>query len=366
MHLPRLDKRHHRFRQFPGLVLQDGLFNSHLHQIKSQSYCIANCAFVSTSAVLRGKSSWQQRQANDPYCRTKDRLGYRSRAAFKLIDLHKKYDIFRPGQTVIDLGYAPGSWSQVAREHVGSSGRVLGIDILEARPPPGVTTITGNFLDKSIQRQIKAFLMDRQRGRVENTQVRAKIPLDMEDEDTNCAKDDSRSKGTDSAEDTVHAKGTNNAKSTGHTETIQLSQETVPVRNDKPANQKKRFRSLPLHELNLRNDLTKQLPGNLIKQEQASDVPWNFESCPAHVLLSDMCGPSPEFKPTFRDIINNSLQRMSNFSGIPVRDHSNSIVTLPSPFCLFFRLENSTCQNGELSKNSTDWIEHLDVAITSL
>ena len=65
---------------------------------------------------------WLQRQLNDPFVREAHRLGYRSRAAFKLLELDDRYRLFRKGAKVIDLGAAPGGWSQIALERVGSSG----------------------------------------------------------------------------------------------------------------------------------------------------------------------------------------------------------------------------------------------------
>ncbi|ESZ97530.1 cell division cycle protein [Sclerotinia borealis F-4128] len=74
-------------------------------------------------------------------------------------------EIFKRGQTVVDLGYAPGSWSQVAVERTKPGGRIIGIDIIPAQPPKGVSTIQGNFLSPSVQDSVKQFLLDPDRGR---------------------------------------------------------------------------------------------------------------------------------------------------------------------------------------------------------
>ncbi|KAG0652369.1 rRNA methyltransferase [Hyphodiscus hymeniophilus] len=76
-----------------------------------------------------------------------------------------KYKLFKRGQTVVDLGYAPGSWSQVAVERTKPSGRIVGIDIIPAQPPKGVSTIQGNFLSIGVQEEVKKFLRDPNRGR---------------------------------------------------------------------------------------------------------------------------------------------------------------------------------------------------------
>ncbi|KAI1462588.1 23S ribosomal RNA methyltransferase [Annulohypoxylon moriforme] len=105
-------------------------------------------------------SRWKQRQGNDYYAREARVHGLKSRAAFKLLDMDSKYKLFRRGQTVVDLGYAPGSWSQVAVERTKPNGRVIGIDIIPAQPPKGVSTIQGNFLAPSVQQLVKDYLVE--------------------------------------------------------------------------------------------------------------------------------------------------------------------------------------------------------------
>lgn len=108
---------------------------------------------------------WIQRQKNDYFTREARVLQYKSRAAFKLLEINEKYKIFKPGNTVIDLGFSPGAWSQVAVEKVGSKGRVLGIDILPSQPPAGASSMQGNFLSKATQKAIIKYLSDPNRGR---------------------------------------------------------------------------------------------------------------------------------------------------------------------------------------------------------
>jgi len=92
---------------------------------------------------------WLERQLNDPYVARAKREGYRSRAAFKLLEIDEKYKILKPGQRVVDLGAAPGGWSQIAATKVGAKGRVVGIDLLPIDPLPGVDFIQLDFLDES-------------------------------------------------------------------------------------------------------------------------------------------------------------------------------------------------------------------------
>jgi len=123
---------------------------------------------VSQSTNARCSSSstrWKSRQGRDSFARDAKVQGLKSRAAFKLLEIDSKYRIFKSGQTVVDLGYAPGSWSQVAVERTKPSGRIVGIDIIPAQPPKGVSTFQGNFLSAGVQAEVKRFLSDPDRGR---------------------------------------------------------------------------------------------------------------------------------------------------------------------------------------------------------
>tara|TARA_Y100000590_G_scaffold348397_2_gene399399 strand:+ start:8117 stop:8788 length:672 start_codon:yes stop_codon:yes gene_type:complete len=106
-------------------------------------------------------SRWLERQLNDPYVQEANRLGYRSRAAFKIIEINEKYKIFKKGQCVIDLGAAPGGWSQIAADKVNgdnASGQVLAIDILPIDSLAGVTPLQLDIYNENIVDAIKANL----------------------------------------------------------------------------------------------------------------------------------------------------------------------------------------------------------------
>lgn len=93
---------------------------------------------------------WLQRQLNDPYVAAAKREGYRSRAAYKLLEICEKHDLLREGMTIVDLGAAPGGWSQVAAKALKTDeghGRVIAIDILEMEPIPGVEFMVLDFTD---------------------------------------------------------------------------------------------------------------------------------------------------------------------------------------------------------------------------
>ncbi|PVH80726.1 FtsJ-domain-containing protein [Cadophora sp. DSE1049] len=131
---------------------------------------------ASPAANARCSSSstrWKSRQGRDSFARDAKVQGLKSRAAFKLLEIDSKYRIFKAGQTVVDLGYAPGSWSQVAVERTKPSGRIVGIDIIPAQPPKGVSTFQGNFLSAGVQAEVKRFLSDPDRGRPKQQLVSA-------------------------------------------------------------------------------------------------------------------------------------------------------------------------------------------------
>jgi 23S rRNA (uridine2552-2'-O)-methyltransferase len=117
------------------------------------------------TATGRTSSSqrWLERQLNDPYVAAAKREGWRSRAAFKLIEIDDKHHVLKVGQRVIDLGAAPGGWSQVAAKRTRAEegkGQVVAIDYLAFDPIPGVEIIQLDFLDDSAPDRLKALLRD--------------------------------------------------------------------------------------------------------------------------------------------------------------------------------------------------------------
>lgn len=104
---------------------------------------------------------WLQRQLNDPYVARAKREGFRSRAAYKFLEIDDRYRLLKPGMKIVDLGAAPGGWSQIAAERVGSvdgKGRVVGIDLLDIEPIPGVDFAVMDFNDEDAPERLKAML----------------------------------------------------------------------------------------------------------------------------------------------------------------------------------------------------------------
>ncbi len=93
---------------------------------------------------------WLTRQLNDPYVRAARAQGYRSRASFKLMELDERFRLLRAGLKVLDLGAAPGGWTQVALARVGPTGRVVGVDLLPIDPIPGAVLIRGDMTDPEV------------------------------------------------------------------------------------------------------------------------------------------------------------------------------------------------------------------------
>ena len=116
----------------------------------------------SRKKLKASSARWMERQQKDPYVKAANQHGYRSRAAYKLIELDKKFKIFRPGQTVLDLGAAPGSWTQVAVECVqpkpGESSGVISVDISPITPIRGAITMEMDFLSSGAASEISKIL----------------------------------------------------------------------------------------------------------------------------------------------------------------------------------------------------------------
>lgn len=188
------------------------------------------------------------------------------------MEINEKYKIFKKGQTVVDLGFAPGAWSQVALSHVGPRGRVLGIDILPATPPKGVAAMQANFMSRRTHLSILQYLSDTDRGR----RIPLKAPKDAElEEDVLSEKEileaesyiDLEKRVTDA--DAIH----------NESEIIQEIEKTKP---------------------------------KLI-----------------NIVLSDMCEPFPLGGGPHRPHLTTPHFRMSNTTGLKVADHGASIVRPP-------------------------------------
>ncbi len=109
-------------------------------------------------ARSKSSSAWLKRHVSDPYVHRARAHGYRSRAAYKLIEIAKRDRLACPGDYVVDLGAGPGSWSQALVERVGRAGRVIAVDLLEIIPIPGVTAICGDFREEAVLKRLEEAL----------------------------------------------------------------------------------------------------------------------------------------------------------------------------------------------------------------
>ena len=112
--------------------------------------------------TAKGRSTssqaWLERQINDPYVRAAKAQGYRSRAAYKLAEMNEKHRFLKRGMTIVDLGAAPGGWTQIAVERAGDGGRVVGVDLQEVDAVPGATIMKLDFMEASAPDAIRAVL----------------------------------------------------------------------------------------------------------------------------------------------------------------------------------------------------------------
>ncbi len=113
--------------------------------------------------MARNKTSkaWMHEHVNDPYVKRAQAEGMRSRAAYKLEQLAERDHLLKPGMVVVDLGAAPGGWSQVAGRIVGSEGRVIGVDLLDMAQLPGVRFVQGDFGDDAVLAEVERLLEGR-------------------------------------------------------------------------------------------------------------------------------------------------------------------------------------------------------------
>jgi len=110
----------------------------------------------------RTSKAWMQEHVSDEFVKRAQKDGYRARAAYKLMEIDDKDRLFKPGIIVVDLGSAPGSWSQVATQRLQGKGRVIALDLLEMQGMPGVEFLQGDFREDGVLAQLEALLDGKQ------------------------------------------------------------------------------------------------------------------------------------------------------------------------------------------------------------
>ncbi|MGA9665312.1 MAG: 23S rRNA (uridine(2552)-2'-O)-methyltransferase RlmE [Gallionella sp.] len=118
--------------------------------------------------MKRSKTSkqWMREHVNDPFVQLAQKEGYRSRAAYKLLEIDAKDRLLKPGTVVVDLGATPGGWSQVSAARVGRGGKVIALDLLPLEPLAGVDFIQGDFREDAVLKQLEELLQDQPVGLV--------------------------------------------------------------------------------------------------------------------------------------------------------------------------------------------------------
>ncbi|EPS37890.1 hypothetical protein H072_8341 [Dactylellina haptotyla CBS 200.50] len=252
----------------------------------------------STAKPLAGSKSskaWLRRQMGDRESREAKVMLYKSRAAFKLIQIDQEHKLLHPGMTVVDLGYAPGSWSQVAVAQTSPGGRVVGIDLLPAPPPKGASAIQGNFLSPGVQASLRRYLSDPDRGRPKvppaftpiEEQIKAALELEPDIE------------GVVSSEriNPNPVLDLDDTKSSGY-----IAQERRDSLHDEEEEQKIESASISREKTQAE------------KEQNTVDV-----------VLSDMCAPWPLISGFHMNTVLIPWQRLMNTSGVPTRDHAESM-----------------------------------------
>lgn len=245
-------------------------------------------AALGLAAKRSGSSEkWLQRQSKDFFTKEAKLRQYKSRAAFKLVDMDKKFKLFKPGMTVVDLGYAPGAWSQVAVERTKNQGRVFGVDILLTQPPPGVCSIQGNFLSKNVQNELKRLLKNSEHGKIRN-EVRAFA-----------SKEEADAADIQKAQDL---------------------EESVAAVTDQ----------LGYLELEKKLQLEDEEAGKntpTVASNEGTTKENDLQQYMVDIVLSDMCDPWPQISGFWLRSVNDPYVRMQNTSGLPIKDHAASIVS---------------------------------------
>ena len=106
----------------------------------------------------RTSKNWMSEHVSDSFVKQAQKDGYRSRAAYKLIEIDEKYNLFKENMTIIDLGSAPGSWSQIAVKRIGPKGKVIALDLLEMQPIKNVEFVQGDFRDNKVLIEVESKL----------------------------------------------------------------------------------------------------------------------------------------------------------------------------------------------------------------
>lgn len=252
-------------------------------------------------ASSSSSTRWKSRQSRDSFAREAKVAGLKSRAAFKLLEINERYRIFGRGDTVVDLGYAPGSWSQVAVNRTQPGGRVVGIDIIPAQPPRGVSTIQGDFLSPEIREEVMRFVQDPSRGR---PRQRAQLSRKADD----------------------------GGVEEGFTEDELEEESRGLIERERKLDEETAYTVLEAG--------SKESEGSSQKDVDTA------EGRVVDVVLSDMSDPWPQTASSWIRSVSNPYHRMMNTSGMAFRDHAGSMVReITLLYVVYAKLANRLMQD---------------------
>ncbi|ODQ78020.1 hypothetical protein BABINDRAFT_9627 [Babjeviella inositovora NRRL Y-12698] len=255
-------------------------------------------------------SRWLERSRNDHHTKEARIAGYKSRAAFKLLSLHAKYQLFKTDpsrpQAIVDLGFAPGAWSQVAVQATQGTGNVLGVDILNTRPPQGASSMQGNILSKHTHEQIRTFFIEEDpiiQGLVRNTPDKRDETASLEVVE---AEEDIRTVSVDGEDRIVVDEDI----------TSYYVKEAAKIHQEEEIEE-------ALKKLSLENTETSKPP---IETTQKSPAKMSInQQFPVDLVISDMCAPVPQPQGAWNNTTNMPMYRLANTTGILFKDHLSSM-----------------------------------------
>ncbi|KAM7199402.1 ribosomal RNA large subunit methyltransferase [Naviculisporaceae sp. PSN 640] len=280
-------------------------------------------------ASSSSKSRWKQRQGSDHFAREAKVQGLKSRAAFKLLEMDTKYKLFKKasGQIIVDLGFAPGSWSQVALERTKPDGYVLGIDLIPAQPPKGMNTIQGNFLSPGVQGMVKGFLLEeearRREARKKARKERRVVGKEGEGEADEVVEGAVEGGGDETTPKAAEDAGkTKNVVAEGLKEGDgdEVTAEAVVTEQPSYIDMERQAARESDIESGILNPATGKLEAaNLLALKEKKGMRL------VDVVLSDMSAPWPQTSGFSVKSLSNPYNRMMNTSGNAFRDHVGSM-----------------------------------------
>ncbi|GME91382.1 unnamed protein product [[Candida] boidinii] len=266
-------------------------------------------------AKTASSSRWLNRAQNDPYSRQAKEFNLRSRAAFKLLQIDDKFSIFKSGQNVVDLGFAPGAWSQVAVEKTNKTGKILGVDILPCQPPNGVSSMQANILSKQTHDNIRDFF-----NYPDKNNLFMPIKVEIDENGVEIGQGQGQISNGDMNRSEVIVEGKSYLESELEIEAIELEKLGVHEGKNIDNIEQGTFR-VSDSEDKIAGEEGIEIQEIKINKNK-NKIPQQF---PVDVVLSDMCAPFLQINGFHSWTTNNPYIRMANTTGMAFKDHVMSM-----------------------------------------